>query len=213
MGNFTTGRANATMLLAPRGRCLRSILRQRRRAPRDLLAQGLRSREKPRLRQPVASRRALALCIHRTPSPARLGRHVPDASRRGDLGAGSVGGGGGKKKKKKTPPPPPIVPTGMGPPRPFSPLAPALPGLASLVHLLAGCNPSPAPAASPDAEATCPASVAETLSTPCATDGLKCYPQYECGILPATATCTCSGGLFACVDVTAKPVAGAGAAE
>ena len=87
----------------------------------------------------------------------------------------------------------------------------ALPGLLSAVHLLAGCNPSPAPAATPDAEATCPSSVAETLSTPCATDGLKCYPQYECGILPATATCTCSGGFFACVDVTAKPVAEGGA--
>jgi hypothetical protein len=83
-------------------------------------------------------------------------------------------------------------------------------GLASLGHLLAGCNPSPAPAATPDAEATCPASVAEALSTPCAMDGLKCYPQYACGILPATATCTCSGGVFACVDVTAKPVAEGG---
>jgi hypothetical protein len=85
------------------------------------------------------------------------------------------------------------------------------PGPASVCYLLAGCNPTPAPAAPPDAEATCYASVAETLSAPCATDGLKCYPQYECGILPATATCTCTGGFFSCVDVTGKAVGEGGA--
>jgi hypothetical protein len=41
-------------------------------------------------------------------------------------------------------------------------------------------------------------------------DGLKCYPQYACGILPAIATCTCTGGSFACLDVTANAVAEGG---
>ena len=80
-------------------------------------------------------------------------------------------------------------------------------GLAPLAHLAFGCTSSAAPVAVSDAEATCSGSVADTVGAPCAASGLVCSPQYACGILPAIATCTCTGGAFACVDVTGKALA------
>ena len=83
-------------------------------------------------------------------------------------------------------------------------------GLASVAQLAPGCSSSTAPAPLADAEAICPASVADAVGAACAVEGLVCSPEYACGILPATASCTCVGGAFACTDVTGKPLAPGG---
>ncbi len=72
-----------------------------------------------------------------------------------------------------------------------------------LGYLVAACTSTSTPAVPTQPEATCPASVAEALGAPCS-DGLVCSPEYACGILPAIATCTCTGGSFVCTDVTGK---------
>jgi hypothetical protein len=79
--------------------------------------------------------------------------------------------------------------------------------LVSVAHLALGCSSSTAPAAAADAEAICPATVADVVGAACAVEGLVCFPQYACGILPAIASCTCAGGAFACTDVTGKSLA------
>jgi hypothetical protein len=75
--------------------------------------------------------------------------------------------------------------------------------LVPLGYLVAGCTSTSTPAVPTQPEATCPASVSEAMGAPCP-DGLVCSPEYACGILPATATCTCTGGSFVCTDVTGK---------
>jgi len=85
-----------------------------------------------------------------------------------------------------------------------------LSGLASLAFV-AACNSSPESPAAPDAEATCPESLSDALTVACAPEGLRCYPQYDCGITSAIATCTCTGGSFSCADVTGKSLGEGGA--
>jgi hypothetical protein len=53
-----------------------------------------------------------------------------------------------------------------------------------------------------DADVLCPDGVDGTNGQGCGAEGLICYPQYSCGVLPAIATCVCSGGHFSCKDVT-----------
>jgi hypothetical protein len=56
------------------------------------------------------------------------------------------------------------------------------------------------PSAQSDAEAVCPATPAETIGVACAVAGLRCGPQYTCGIDQATVLCVCTGGAFRCTD-------------
>jgi hypothetical protein len=60
--------------------------------------------------------------------------------------------------------------------------------------------------------AVCPDTLEATSGAGCDTEGLVCGPQYACEGLVATARCTCSGGQFACVDVTGKLLDGPDAA-
>jgi len=46
--------------------------------------------------------------------------------------------------------------------------------------------------------------VAQGEGVACGVEGLVCYPQYPCGVTPGIATCTCTGGFFACVDTTGQ---------
>jgi hypothetical protein len=50
-------------------------------------------------------------------------------------------------------------------------------------------------------QSVCPSTVDEAIGAACDVEGLLCYPEYACGIAPATATCRCSGGHFACQDL------------
>jgi hypothetical protein len=90
-------------------------------------------------------------------------------------------------------------------------VAVALPSM-MLAPLATSCSPGSSP---PDASgsygALCPAALSEAIGAPCATEGLSCSPQYLCGIAPATATCTCASGVFACVDVTGAAIEGSDA--
>jgi hypothetical protein len=70
------------------------------------------------------------------------------------------------------------------------------------VAVAAGCDSASPGATAPDADAVCPATVASAGGQPCGLEGLRCYPEYACGILSAIATCTCSRGHFSCTDVT-----------
>jgi hypothetical protein len=52
----------------------------------------------------------------------------------------------------------------------------------------------------------CPSSVVGAMGSACDVEGLVCYPEYACGIAPALATCQCTGGQFACVDMLGAPL-------
>ena len=65
-----------------------------------------------------------------------------------------------------------------------------------------GCSSDEQHPAAPDAEAVCAATVADTSGHSCGVEGLRCYPEYPCGIFSAIATCICSRGRFGCTDVT-----------
>jgi hypothetical protein len=70
------------------------------------------------------------------------------------------------------------------------------------IGVAAGCSPdSPPSTVPPDADAVCPATVSAAETQPCGVEGLRCYPEYACGILSAIATCSCSRGHFSCSDV------------
>jgi hypothetical protein len=65
----------------------------------------------------------------------------------------------------------------------------------------AACSGSKAvSSAQPDAQAVCPATPDQTIGVACAVAGLRCGPQYTCGIYQATLLCVCSGGVFRCTD-------------
>lgn len=70
------------------------------------------------------------------------------------------------------------------------------------VGIAAGCSPdSPSSGVALDADVVCPATVSGAETQVCAVEGLRCYPEYACGILSAIATCSCSRGRFLCTDV------------
>jgi len=51
------------------------------------------------------------------------------------------------------------------------------------------------------------------VGAPCGSEGLVCSPEYPCGILQATATCTCTAGVFVCTDITGKALAEGGSPQ
>jgi hypothetical protein len=53
-----------------------------------------------------------------------------------------------------------------------------------------------------DASAVCPATPEETVGAACALPGLRCGPQYACGILQVALLCVCTDGVFRCTDAT-----------
>jgi hypothetical protein len=61
---------------------------------------------------------------------------------------------------------------------------------------------------SPDAQAICPSTVGETAGAACTVEGLSCRPQYACGVTFGIARCVCTGGAFACTDVTDAALSG-----
>jgi hypothetical protein len=61
-------------------------------------------------------------------------------------------------------------------------------------------------ASQPEDHAVCPSSVVGAMGSACDVEGLFCYPEYACGIVPALATCQCIGGKFACVDTLGAPL-------
>jgi hypothetical protein len=65
-----------------------------------------------------------------------------------------------------------------------------------------GCSSVSSIAVLPDAQAVCPATPSEAIGAACEVEGLRCYPEYPCGILSVTAACVCSSGRFSCTDVT-----------
>jgi hypothetical protein len=69
---------------------------------------------------------------------------------------------------------------------------------------LAACTSPGAATAAAEASAVCPESLSAAIGVACTTDGLACPLQYPCGIVPAIATCTCTGGVFACTDVVGR---------
>ncbi len=85
----------------------------------------------------------------------------------------------------------------------------ALVPVVAVVCVGGGCSsPAPVSEAGPDAEALCPATLAATIGAACSVGGLTCSPQYPCGVVPAAARCVCTGGAFACSDVTGAPLVG-----
>jgi hypothetical protein len=64
---------------------------------------------------------------------------------------------------------------------------------------------------SPGGTTVCPQGLAGAPGAPCDLDGLVCWPQYACEGITATARCACTGGAFACTDVSGHPVADADA--
>jgi hypothetical protein len=65
-----------------------------------------------------------------------------------------------------------------------------------------GCtSPPPSQSATPDAQAVCPNTLADTIGAPCTVDGLVCSPQYACGAAYGLARCVCTSGSFACTDL------------
>ncbi|MGH7438907.1 MAG: hypothetical protein ACRENE_24740 [Polyangiaceae bacterium] len=64
----------------------------------------------------------------------------------------------------------------------------------------AGCTSQPPSMGPPDAATVCSASFAATVGAACSPEGLFCGPGYDCYGVTATAKCTCTGGVFVCVD-------------
>jgi hypothetical protein len=52
----------------------------------------------------------------------------------------------------------------------------------------------------------CPATAAATLGGRCASEGLMCAPEYSCDLVQTPLECTCTRGIFVCVDVTGATV-------
>jgi hypothetical protein len=69
------------------------------------------------------------------------------------------------------------------------------------VGVAAGCSPDSPSSVALDADVVCPATVSGAETQVCGVEGLRCYPEYACGILSAIATCSCSRGRFLCTDV------------
>jgi hypothetical protein len=70
-----------------------------------------------------------------------------------------------------------------------------------------GCNGSPAAPPTPaEAGAICPATVEATIGARCAVVGLRCGPQYTCGLLQPTLLCVCDGASFHCTDSVGNEV-------
>ncbi len=82
-------------------------------------------------------------------------------------------------------------------------------GALACVGTAAGCSESSSGSPAADAGAVCPATVDAAVGHACGVEGLSCSPLYACGLVAATATCTCQGGLFSCADVMGKAL-GAG---
>jgi hypothetical protein len=82
-------------------------------------------------------------------------------------------------------------------------------GLAALGALAAvACSSTgQATGASSVAAPPCPTSYADVASATCTVEGQQCVLPVPCAVFPASATCTCSGGQFACTasDSDAAP--------
>ncbi len=68
---------------------------------------------------------------------------------------------------------------------------------------VASCSSSSPPSSSPlpsDAAAVCPATLGLTVGQRCAPDGLRCAPEYACGVTNVTLLCACTRGTFECTD-------------
>jgi hypothetical protein len=57
-----------------------------------------------------------------------------------------------------------------------------------------------------EAAEQCPATVAATLGARCASEGLICAPEYSCALVQTPLECTCTHGVFVCLDVTGAVV-------
>jgi hypothetical protein len=72
---------------------------------------------------------------------------------------------------------------------------------------IAACGPDHTPTAShPSALAVCPATPDETIGAACGVAGLRCGPQYTCGVLSVSLSCICTGGAFQCTDGAGNPL-------
>jgi hypothetical protein len=75
--------------------------------------------------------------------------------------------------------------------------------IAAAIGVATACNgstPSPSPA---EAQAPmCPATPAATIGAACGVAGLRCGPEYTCGLLQVTLLCVCQDGTFQCTDGT-----------
>ena len=57
---------------------------------------------------------------------------------------------------------------------------------------------------SPSTQPLCPSTPEATIGAPCAVPGLRCGPQYACGIFQASLLCVCTDGVFQCTDGTGR---------
>jgi hypothetical protein len=62
-----------------------------------------------------------------------------------------------------------------------------------------------------EASEPCPATASATLGAPCASEGLTCAPEYSCDLVQTPLECTCTRGVFVCIDVTGAVVREGGA--
>jgi hypothetical protein len=58
----------------------------------------------------------------------------------------------------------------------------------------------------------CPSTPEATIGARCAVPGLRCGPQYACGILQASLLCVCTDGIFQCTDGTGRQLRDGGRA-
>jgi hypothetical protein len=58
--------------------------------------------------------------------------------------------------------------------------------------------------------AVCPSTPAETAGAACGVPGLRCGPQYPCGLVQASLLCVCTEGAFQCTDGTGRRIADGG---
>jgi hypothetical protein len=74
----------------------------------------------------------------------------------------------------------------------------------------AACSSSSTPAATPAAAPECPTSFAAASGASCTLSGQTCDLLAPCGAFGAPATCTCAGGVFACVASSIGDAGGGG---
>ena len=88
---------------------------------------------------------------------------------------------------------------------------------AGLIVTTVGCSPDKGPSAGSAGAlgalgplAVCPSTLAETVGAACGVPGLRCGPQYPCGLLQASLLCVCTEGTFRCTDGTGRRVTDGG---
>lgn len=73
------------------------------------------------------------------------------------------------------------------------------------------CSPDAGPpTGGADAIAVCPSTPEETIGAACAVPGLRCGPQYACGLAQVSLLCVCTGGTFQCSDGAGHQIANGG---